>query len=53
MPLKKGGKAAATIKANVAANIKQLVNKDGYPQPQAVAIALDIAQKARAKARKK
>jgi len=52
MPLNKGGKKPATIKANVAKNIQQL-RKDGYPQPQAVAIAMDIAEKARAKARKK
>lgn len=52
MPLKKGGKKPETIKANVASNIQQL-RKDGYPHPQAVAIAMDIAEKAKAKARKK
>lgn len=48
MPLKKGGKTEATIKANVSTNIEQL-RKDGVPQKQAVAIALDIAKKARGK----
>lgn len=52
MPLHKGGKKPETIQANVSFNIKQL-KKDGYPQKQAVAIAMDIAQKAKAKARKK
>lgn len=52
MPLKKGGKKPETIQANVATNIQQL-RKDGYPQNQAVAIAMDIAEKAKAKARKK
>lgn len=52
MPLKKGGKKPETIKANIQANIETL-RKDGYPRPQAVAIALDIAEKAKAKARKK
>jgi len=51
MPLKKGGKKPETIKKNVSTNIQQLV-KDGYSQPQAVAIALDIADKAKAKAKK-
>lgn len=48
MPLKKG-----FTQKSIQANIKQLVKKDGYPQKQAVAIAMDIAQKAREKARKK
>lgn len=52
MPLNKGGKKPETIKANIGKNIQQL-RKDGYPQPQAVAIAMDIAEKAKAKARKK
>lgn len=52
MPLKKGGKKLETIKANVASNIQQLT-KDGYPQKQAVAIAMDIAEQAKKKAAKK
>lgn len=52
MPLKKGGKKPETIQANVGSNIKQL-RADGYPQAQAVAIAMDIAQKAKAKAKKR
>jgi|LauGreDrversion4_2_1035121.scaffolds.fasta_scaffold370598_2 hypothetical protein len=52
MPLKKGGKTEKAIKANLAANISAEV-KAGTPHPQAVAIAMDIAEKARAKARKK
>lgn len=52
MPLFKGGKKPETIQANVSKNIKQL-KADGYPQNQAVAIAMDIAAKAKAKARKK
>ena len=52
MPLRKGGKKAETIKANVGKNIQQL-RKDGYPQSQAVAIAMDIAQKAKANAKKR
>lgn len=52
MPLKRGGKRPETIQANISSNIKQL-KADGYPQKQAVAIAMDIAQKAKAKARKK
>jgi hypothetical protein len=52
MPLKKGGKTDATIKKNIAANIQRLVRKDGYPQKQAVAIAMDIAEQARKKAKK-
>jgi len=51
MPLKRGGKKAETIKKNVGENIKTL-RKDGYPQSQAVAIAMDIAQKAKSKAKK-
>jgi len=50
MPLKKGGKTPETIKKNIATNIQQLV-KDGYPQPQAVAIAMDIAKQAKKKSR--
>ena len=46
MPLKRGGKKPETIQANIGKNIQQL-RKDGYPQPQAVAIAMDIAEKAR------
>lgn len=52
MPLKRGGKKPETIAANVGKNIQQL-RKDGYPQSQAVAIAMGIAEKAKAKARKK
>lgn len=52
MPLKKGGKKPETIQANVASNIKQL-KADGYPQNQAVAIAMDIAEKAHKAAKKK
>lgn len=52
MPLKKGGRKPETIQKNVSSNIKQL-KADGYPQDQAVAIAMDIAEKAKAKARKK
>lgn len=51
MPLKRGGKRPETIQKNISANIKQL-KQDGYPQNQAVAIAMDIAQKARTKAKK-
>lgn len=51
MPLKKGGKKPETIQANVGSNIKQL-QKDGYPHNQAVAIAMDIAAKAKKKAGK-
>lgn len=51
MPLRKGGKKPETIQKNVGENIKTL-RKDGYPQNQAVAIAMDIAQKAKSKARK-
>jgi hypothetical protein len=50
MPLKKGGKKPETIKANIATNIQQLV-KDGTPHKQAVAIAMDIAEKAKKKSR--
>jgi len=50
MPLKKGGKTPETIKKNIATNIQQLV-QDGYPQPQAVAIAMDIAKQAKKKSR--
>lgn len=52
MPLRKGGKKPETIQANVGRNI-QTLRKDGYPQNQAVAIAMDIAQKAKAKAKKR
>lgn len=52
MPLKKGGQKPETIQKNVGTNIQQLV-KDGTPHNQAVAIAMDIAEKARAKAAKK
>jgi len=48
MPLKKGGRTEAAIKANVSKNIGQL-RKDGVPQKQAVAIALDIAANAKKK----
>jgi hypothetical protein len=51
MPLKKGGKKESTIQANVGTNIQQL-RKDGVPQNQAVAIAMDIASKARKAAKK-
>lgn len=47
MPLKKG-----FTEASKSSNIKQLI-KDGYTQPQAVAIALDIAKKAKVAADKK
>lgn len=50
MPLKKGGKKPETIKKNIATNIQQLV-KDGTPHNQAVAIAMDIAEKAKKKSR--
>jgi len=52
MPLKKGGKTLETITKNASTNIQQLV-KDGYPHNQAVAIAMDIAEKARKAAKKK
>lgn len=52
MPLRKGGKKPETIQANVGKNIRTL-RKDGVPQNQAVAIAMDIAQKAKAKAKKR
>ena len=52
MPLKRGGKKPETIQANVGANIKTL-RKEGVPQNQAVAIAMDIAQQAKAKAKAK
>lgn len=47
MPLKKG-----FTEASKSSNIKQLM-KDGYTQPQAVAIALDIAKKAAEAAKKR
>lgn len=51
MPLKKGGKKPETIKKNIATNIQQLV-KDGTPHNQAVAIAMDIADKAKQAAKR-
>lgn len=52
MPLRKGGKKSETIKANIGKNIKQL-RHEGYPQKQAIAIAMDVSRKAKAKAKKK
>ena len=51
MPLKRGGKKPETIQQNVGENIKTL-RKEGVPQNQAVAIAMDIAQKAKQKAKR-
>lgn len=50
MPLKNGGKKPETIQKNIATNIQQLV-KEGTPHNQAVAIAMDIAEKAKKKSR--